>query len=154
MWCQITLLSGSPCFTWLYFKALQENILKEDLSYITEWLTLEKTSGGHLVQPPCSSKATLSKLPRAMSSKVLNNSKDGDSTTSLGNLCQCSVTLTEGQFPLPFRQHLLCFSLCPRPLVLSLDTTEKSLALSTVHYPFRHLYTLMWPSEPSLLQAE
>jgi len=25
---------------------------------ITEWLKLEVTSGGHLVQPPCSSRAT------------------------------------------------------------------------------------------------
>jgi len=29
------------------------------------------------------------------------------------------------------RQNFLCFSLCPLPLVLSLGTTEKSLALSS-----------------------
>jgi len=64
-------------------------------------------------------------------------SRDGDST-SLGNLCQCSVTLIVKQGCLMFRWHLLCFSLCPVPLLLSLATTEKSLALSSLHPPFRY----------------
>ena len=42
-------------------------------------------------------------------------------------------------FPM-FKQNLLCFSLCPLSLVLSLDTT---LALSSLHPPFRYLSTLM-----------
>jgi len=57
--------------------------------------------------------------------------REGDSTTSLGSLFQCSVTLRGKKFFLMFRWNLLCFSLCPLPLVLSLGTTEKSLALSS-----------------------
>jgi len=42
-----------------------------------------------------------------------------DSTTSLGSLCKCSVTLRGKKFFLMFRRNFLCFSLCPLPLVLS-----------------------------------
>lgn len=37
----------------------------------------------------------------------------------------------------------LCFSLSPLPLVLSLGTTKKSLALSSLHLPFRYSWTLI-----------
>ena len=43
---------------------------------------------------PCSSRVSYSRLPRTMTSRISNISKDGDSTTSLGNLFQCSVALT------------------------------------------------------------
>ena len=69
--------------------------------------------------------------------------KDGDYTTSLGSLCQCSVTFPVKKCFLMFRGNLLCFSLCPLPLVLSLGTTEKSLAPSSLHPPFRYLCTLI-----------
>ena len=39
--------------------------------------------------------------------------------------------------------NLLCFSFCPLPLVLSLGTTEKSLAPSSLHFAFSYLYTLI-----------
>ena len=42
-----------------------------------------------------------------------------------------------------FRANLLCYSLCPLPLVLSLGTTERGLAPSSLHPPFRYLYTLI-----------
>jgi len=51
------------------------------------------------------------------------------------------------------RENLLCFVLCPLPLVLSLDTTEKSLAPSSLHPPFRYLHTLI-RSPLSLLQVK
>jgi len=35
------------------------------------------------------------------------------------------------------------FSLCPLSVVLSLGTTEESLAPSSLHPPFRYLYTLI-----------
>lgn len=38
--------------------------------------------------PPCSTRATLSHLPRTMSRWLWNTSRDGDSTTSLGDLCR------------------------------------------------------------------
>ena len=89
-----------------------------------------------------------------MSGWFLNIFKDGDSTTPLDNLCQCSVSLTAKQCFLIFRWSHLCFSVCPLPLVLLLDTTEKSLAPSSLHPPFRRLCTLMRFPKPSLLQAE
>jgi len=98
---------------------------------ITECSGLEGTSVGHLVQPSCRSRTTYSRLHRTLSRWVLNISREGESTTSLGSLFQCSVTLRGKKFFLMFRQNFLCFSLCPLPLVLSLGTTEKSLAPSS-----------------------
>ena len=86
---------------------------------------------GHLVQPSCQSRVIYSRLHRNFSRRVLNISREGDSTTSLGSLPQCSVTLRGKKFFLMFRWNFLCFSLCPLPLVLSLGTTEKSLAPSS-----------------------
>lgn len=51
-------------------------------------------------------------------------SKDKDSTTALESPCWCSATLTAKMCFLAFR-HLLCFSLCPEPLVPSLGVIEK-----------------------------
>jgi len=42
--------------------------------------------------PTCSSRDTYSMLPRTMARKLLKTSNEGDSTTSLGNFFQCSVT--------------------------------------------------------------
>lgn len=60
-----------------------------------------------------------------MSRCFSNISKGVDSTTSIDNLFWCSVTLTVSNCFLMFRWKLLCFSVCPLPLVLSLDTTKK-----------------------------
>ena len=80
---------------------------------------------------PCQSRVTYSRLHRTLSRWVLNISREGDATTSLGNLFQCSITLRGKKFFLMFRWNFLCFSLCPLPLVLLLGTTEKSLAPSS-----------------------
>jgi len=48
---------------------------------------------GHPVQPPCRSRVTQSRLHSTLSRRVLNISREGDSTTSLGSLFQCSITL-------------------------------------------------------------
>jgi len=82
---------------------------------------------GHPVQPSCRSRVTQSRLHRTSSRWVLSISRGGDSTTSLGSLFQCSVTLRGKKFFLMFRRNFPCFILCPLPLVLSLGTTENSL---------------------------
>lgn len=66
-----------------------------------------------------------------------------ESPKLLGNLCQCSLTVNSKKCFSVLRGSLLCFSLCQLPLVLSLDTTEKSMALSFLHPPFRYLHSLM-----------
>jgi len=53
---------------------------------ITAWSGLEGTSVGDLVQPPCRSRVTYSRLHRTSSRQVLNISREGDSTTPLGSL--------------------------------------------------------------------
>jgi len=65
---------------------------------ITEWQGLEGTFGGHLVQPPCWSRVTYSRLHRTASRRVLSISRERDSTTSLGNLIQGSITLRVKKF--------------------------------------------------------
>ena len=77
-------------------------------SGFTGWLTLERTSGGHLAQSPSSSRGIYSQLPWTMSSWLLIISKDWYCTTSLGNLCQCLVPLTVNKCFLMFR---LCVSI-------------------------------------------
>jgi len=69
-----------------------------------------------------------SRLHRKASSWVLNISREGDSTSSLGSLFQCSVTLKVKKFFLLLRWNSLYSHLCPLPLVLSLGTVENSLA--------------------------
>lgn len=71
---------------------------------------------------------------------------------SLGNLCQCSVTLTGKNCFLMFRQGLLCFIWCPLLLFMSLNTAEKTLA-PCLYPSFTYLCTLMGFSL-SFLQAE
>jgi len=60
---------------------------------------------------PCQSRVSQSRLHRTSSRQVLNISREGDSTTSLGSLFQGSVTLRV-KFFLMFRWNFLCFSLC------------------------------------------
>lgn len=115
---------------------------------ITKWLRLKGICGCHRVQPPCSNRGTESRLPRTMSRSLLKISKEGDFTTSLGNLCQCFITHTVWKCFLMFRWKLSS-SLCPLPLFLALGTTVKSMAASSFHPPFSYLYT--WIRSPSQL---
>ena len=73
-----------------------------------------------------------------MSNQVLSISKAGDTTTSLGNLCQCSTAFTVKKFII--HSSFVYFGLCPLPLVLSLGTTKDSPVLSSSlhHQVFMH----------------
>lgn len=61
----------------------------------------------------------------------------GNSTTSLYNPFQCSVTHSEKPF---LKQSFLNFNLSWFPLVLSLGTTEKNLVQSSLFPSIRYLY--------------
>ena len=79
------------------------------------------------------------RLPRATSSLALNVSRDGASTTSLGNLFQCFTTLWEKNFLLISNLNFPCLSLRPFPPL-------------SYHYPlsqtviniYMYMYKLLW----------
>lgn len=73
---------------------------------------------------------------------------DGDPTTSLGSLCQCSVPHPIQKDFLVLRRKLLCSPLCPVPPVFSLGATEKSRTLSL------QIHICTDPPEPSLLSRQ
>lgn len=62
--------------------------------------------------------------------RMMSISKDGDSTSSLGNLSHKTC-------------HLVCFRLCPLPLVLFMSITEKNLAPSSFFPSIRYSYTVI-----------
>lgn len=66
-------------------------------------MKLEGTCRDHFVQPHCLGRATWSRVP--MARWLLNVSKDGDSTTSFGNLCQHLDTFSKKHFMI-FRQNM------------------------------------------------
>ena len=113
------------------------------LHKITEWLRLEETSGSHLVKPPAQAGPSRASC-KDQSGWLLSIFKDGNSTTSLGNRCQWSATCTVKKVSW-YSEGTSWVSVCAYSLslVLSLGTTEKSLALSSFHPPFRYLHTLM-----------
>ena len=75
---------------------------------------------------------------------VLNVSRDGASTTSLGNPFQCFTTLIVKNFFLLSSLNLPCFSLKPLPLVLSLLSLLKRLS------PFFLLSVVAWVEAKSI----
>ena len=70
------------------------------ISEIIEAFDLEGPLKGYLFQFPCNEQEhpQLHQMLRALTSPTLNVSRDGASTTSLGNLCQCLTTLTVKTF--------------------------------------------------------
>ena len=104
---------------------------------ITESSGWEGPSVGHLVQPSCRSRVTYSRLHRTSSRRVLNISREGDSTTFLGSLFQGSVT------HLLIWAKLICWGCTWRtgiawesalPLKAKVPTLLRSLASSTIKY--------------------
>jgi len=95
------------------------------------------------------------RLLKAPSSLALNTSREGTSTASLGNLCQCLTTLIVKNFFFISHLNLPFFSLKPLPLVLSLHALVKKSLSSFPVGPLRVLegcYKIC--QQPSLLLAE
>jgi len=91
---------------------------------VIEWLRLEGLFRGPVVQTSCSSKATYSQLPRTISRCLLNIFKEGASTTSLCNLCLCSVTLTIKKVLLLMIWNLLVLGLAGIGLIFTSSQEE------------------------------
>jgi len=102
---------------------------------IIEWVGLKGSFKDHLFQPLFRGQGHLSldQVPQnpALSSLAWNTSRDGASTTSLGNRFWCLSTLIVKNFFLMPSVNLPSFSLKPLPLVLLLQALIKvSLHLS------------------------
>lgn len=74
-------------------------ILAKTTSEFTAWLRWDGTSGGHLVQPPAQAELLWPTAGFPWADGLSCVSRDRDSLTPLGNLCQCLVTLTVEVFP-------------------------------------------------------
>lgn len=101
------------------------------------------------VPPVCSSRGSF--LPKAIT-RLLYIFKEGDSTTSLGNLWQWSVTLAVKKWSLMFKKHHL-FQFVPVALVLSPDTAEKNLSPHSLQILFRSFSESCFPAEWPLVCA-
>lgn len=71
-------------------------------------------------------------VPTTVSTRVWNISKDGDSTTPLGNWFP-HFTLTVKVFSHTFKENFLCFNLCPLLLILPVVTTQLPPAALPLH---------------------
>lgn len=69
--------------------------------------------GRVLLRSPSSGRVIQSQLSSITSRQLSNISKDGESSTFLGDL-----SLSQGKCLLTFQRNLLCFSVCPSPLIL------------------------------------
>ena len=99
---------------------------------LTELFQLKGTFKGHLLQPLAMNRDTYIsvRLLKALSSLILNVSKDRASTTSLGNLFQCLTTLIVKNFFITFNLNLPSFSWKSFSLVLSKQKLLKCLSIS------------------------
>lgn len=100
--------------------------------HIQKIFELGRVSCYHLLHLLCWSRISYSSCSRTVSRKVLNDSKDGDSRTTLGNLLVLDHPQSKESF-LTFKSLFQYFRLCPLPFVLSLNTPGKSLAPPSSH---------------------
>ena len=107
---------------------LYSSVTCRQLHRITEWWRLKGSVRDHLVQPCCSKQCQLEQVAQGIIHSRFEYVRDGDSTTSPGNLFHYLTTFTIKRGSPLLKLTFLCFSLCPLPLVLSLGNTENSLA--------------------------
>lgn len=86
---------------------------KELLEFIlSKWLSSQTGPSRAMCWGPCPD------------SFLVSDSKDGDSTASLDSLWQDIIVLTVKKSVLIFKVILLCFSVCPLPLVLQPEVVQ------------------------------
>ena len=122
---------SSPIYAWGSWKGIRASNCKwisNTCRKVTESSELEGTFRGHLVQLPCTEQGhpQLQQVLRAPSSLTMGFYRDGASTTSPGNLCQCLTVLTAKNLFLISSLNLPSVSLNPFPLVLSQQTVPFS----------------------------
>lgn len=83
---------------------------------------------------PTDCRVNYSRLPRVMSSWILNISKDNNSTTSLGNTFHCSTPLTVKKFLL-FLSEFFCISLCAHCFLSFPWTPMRRACLHLLYFP-------------------
>lgn len=120
------------------------NVISRKLCHrLTKWFSLEKSSRSYLVQVLCPNKDIQRRVSNTHVQAAFENLQGGRSTTSLGNVCQRSITHTAQKCCLMFRWNLVCSISCPLPPVLVLGTTKKSLLHLLWTIPsviYRHWY--------------
>ena len=91
-------------------------------------------------KPPAMCRVTnhYTRMPRATSSLALNASRNGASTTSMGNSFQCFTTLCVKNFLLISNLNLPYLNLKSFLLILSLSTLENSRSPSCLYAPFKY----------------
>lgn len=92
----------------------------------------EKRQRGQV--PACMFATQQIKLSRAPTKLVLNATKDGTSTSSLGNVCRCLTILSVKYFPLNSDLNCTPFSLKPLLLVLPLSDCVKSHSIFLISF--------------------
>lgn len=104
----------------------------------TERFRLEKPSDYQIPTIPSIAQATMSL--NATSTQLLNPSRNGDSYTALGNLCQGWTTLFMEKNSTISNLNLPWHTLMLFPLVLSLVTWQKTLTPTWLPSPVRELW--------------
>lgn len=141
-----------------YLKGLKELSNREVLR-ITELLILEKSFWGSSIFP-CSKQVQL-EFSHVCVQPGFEYLKDGDFTTSLGNLFQqlATLPLKKKESFFNFMWNFIYFSFCPLHIFLSLDSPEKSLPpcfLPSFHQLFVHICKRFSEPKPffSMLNGE
>ena len=122
---------------------------------LTELFQLKGTFKGHLLQPLAMNRDTYIsvRLLKALSSLILNVSKDRASTTSLGNLFLWFTTLIVKNFPyIQSKRGEILFETI-FPCSITADSAEESVPFFLIA-PLRLKGSSQVSLEPSLLQVE
>lgn len=125
--------------TWMKLSSLELPCQTQPNSVFTELLRWEGESWDHLVQLLLKL-GQLEQVAEDCVQSALNMSKTGDSTTSLGHLCQCLVTTRVKKCFLMELDGFLCVSVCAHcPLSCHCWKAPGSYLCP----PFRYLHTLI-----------